>query len=36
MRGCDVLTRYYIDEPTLMERVEALRMFNAGIALATR
>ena len=33
MREGDVLTRFYIDEPTLMERVEALKAFGAGVEI---
>lgn len=31
MREGDVLTRFYIDEPTLLDRAEALEVFNAGV-----
>lgn len=33
MREGDVLTRFYIDEPTLMDRVEALARFRTGVDL---
>lgn len=33
MREGDVLTRFYIDEPTLLDRVEALASFCAGVDL---
>jgi integrase len=33
MREGDVLTRYYIDEPTLKERTEALTLFDAGMMI---
>jgi integrase len=33
MREGDVLTRFYIDEPTLTERAEALGLFRSGVEL---